>query len=230
MSFPLGAINRPHSYNYPDRGMLIHFLGQVLFSWVAGVVFPAANLRGLACARRLAYPPYPALPNPALPDSRIRWMWKWLRSLCSRLFSEPDRASGQISRFPTSSRNSARAQPDVRPTAAEKLPWLDWQPRLHATHDEETVAPPLTVGSADHAPILGIDLGTSHSVVAVVRQGKVEVIPNQEGEFLTPSVVAFARDGQVLVGSRALRQAALNPQRTVYGIKRHLRRMPIGDE
>jgi molecular chaperone DnaK len=91
------------------------------------------------------------------------------------------------------------------------------------------VAPPLTSEQADYTPILGIDLGTSHSVVAVVRQGKIEVIPNQEGEYLTPSVVAFTKDGRVLVGSPALRQAALNPQRTVYAIKRHLGRIVARD-
>jgi len=101
---------------------------------------------------------------------------------------------------------------------------FDWRPTLHPGIEEDTVAPPLTWESADQGPILGIDLGTSHSIVAVVREGKVEVIPNQEGEYSTPSVLAFTEEGRVLVGSPALHQAALNPGRTVSEIKRRLGR------
>src|SRR5215469_7960441 len=72
--------------------------------------------------------------------------------------------------------------------------------------------------------IIGIDLGTTNSVVAVMEGGEVKVIPNQEGHRLTPSVVAFTDKGERLVGELARRQAALNPRRTVYSIKRFMGR------
>jgi molecular chaperone DnaK len=72
--------------------------------------------------------------------------------------------------------------------------------------------------------IIGIDLGTTNSVVAVMEAGEVKVIPNQEGNRLTPSVVAFTDMGYVLVGEPAKRQAVTNPQRTVYSIKRFMGR------
>ncbi len=71
--------------------------------------------------------------------------------------------------------------------------------------------------------IIGIDLGTTNSVVAVVEAGEAKVIPNQEGNRLTPSVVAFTDKG-VLVGEPAKRQAVTNPERTVYSIKRFMGR------
>jgi molecular chaperone DnaK len=72
--------------------------------------------------------------------------------------------------------------------------------------------------------IIGIDLGTTNSVVAVMEAGEVKVIPNQEGNRLTPSVVAFTDKGEVLVGEPAKRQAVTNPKRTVYSIKRFMGR------
>src|SRR5919106_1171903 len=72
--------------------------------------------------------------------------------------------------------------------------------------------------------IIGMDLGTTNSVVAVMEGGEVKVIPNQEGNRLTPSVVAFTDKGERLVGDPAKRQAALNPRRTVYSIKRFMGR------
>ena len=72
--------------------------------------------------------------------------------------------------------------------------------------------------------IIGIDLGTTNSVVAVMEGNAVKVIPNQEGEPLTPSVVAFTDKGDILVGSPAKRQAVTNPQRTIYSIKRFMGR------
>src|SRR5947209_11519058 len=72
---------------------------------------------------------------------------------------------------------------------------------------------------------VGIDLGTTNSVVAATMEGgKVEVIPNAEGQRITPSVVAFTEDGQRLVGQVAKRQAILNPERTVYSAKRFIGR------
>jgi molecular chaperone DnaK len=72
--------------------------------------------------------------------------------------------------------------------------------------------------------IIGIDLGTTNSVVAVMEGGEVKVIPNQEGNRLTPSVVAFTDKGERLVGDPARRQAITNPRRTVYSIKRFMGR------
>src|SRR5437773_219322 len=72
--------------------------------------------------------------------------------------------------------------------------------------------------------IIGIDLGTTNSVVAVMEGGEVKVIPNQEGNRLTPSVVAFTDKAERLVGDPAKRQAITNPKRTVYSIKRFMGR------
>jgi len=74
------------------------------------------------------------------------------------------------------------------------------------------------------AKVIGIDLGTTNSVVAVMEGGTPTVIPNQEGSRLTPSVVAFAKDGEVLVGQVAKRQAITNPENTVFSIKRFMGR------
>ena len=70
--------------------------------------------------------------------------------------------------------------------------------------------------------VIGIDLGTTNSVVAVMENGEPVVIVNQEGARLTPSVVAFAKDGERLVGQVAKRQAVTNPENTVFSIKRFM--------
>jgi molecular chaperone DnaK len=70
--------------------------------------------------------------------------------------------------------------------------------------------------------VIGIDLGTTNSVVAVMEGGDPVVIPNQEGSRTTPSVVAFTKDGERLVGQVAKRQAITNPEKTVYSIKRFM--------
>lgn len=72
--------------------------------------------------------------------------------------------------------------------------------------------------------VVGIDLGTTNSVVAVMEGGKPIVIANAEGMRTTPSVVAFTKDGERLVGQMARRQSVLNPQNTFYGIKRFMGR------
>jgi len=72
--------------------------------------------------------------------------------------------------------------------------------------------------------IIGIDLGTTNSVVAVMEGNEVKVIPNQDGNRLTPSVVAFTDKGERLVGDQAKRQAVTNPKRTIYSIKRFMGR------
>lgn len=70
--------------------------------------------------------------------------------------------------------------------------------------------------------VIGIDLGTTNSVVAVMEGGEPTVITNQEGSRLTPSVVGFSKNGERLVGQLAKRQAVSNPDRTVSSIKRHM--------
>jgi molecular chaperone DnaK len=77
---------------------------------------------------------------------------------------------------------------------------------------------------AEGEKIIGIDLGTTNSVVAVMEGGDVTVIANQEGSRLTPSVVAFTSKGETLVGEPAKRQAVTNPRGTVYSIKRFMGR------
>ena len=72
--------------------------------------------------------------------------------------------------------------------------------------------------------IIGIDLGTTNSVVAVMEGGEPKVIPNEEGGRTTPSVVAFTKNGERLVGQVAKRQAITNPENTVYSIKRFMGR------
>ena len=77
---------------------------------------------------------------------------------------------------------------------------------------------------AEGEKIIGIDLGTTNSVVAVMEGGDVTVIANQEGSRLTPSVVAFTSKGETLVGEPAKRQAVTNPKGTIYSIKRFMGR------
>ena len=72
--------------------------------------------------------------------------------------------------------------------------------------------------------IIGIDLGTTNSVVAVMQGGEPTVIPNQEGARTTPSVVGITKSGERLVGQVAKRQAITNPENTVYSIKRFMGR------
>src|SRR6201987_4240305 len=70
------------------------------------------------------------------------------------------------------------------------------------------------------AKVIGIDLGTTNSCVALMEGGKPRVIENSEGDRTTPSIVAFSKDGEVLVGQPAKRQAVTNPQNTLFAIKR----------
>ena len=72
--------------------------------------------------------------------------------------------------------------------------------------------------------IIGIDLGTTNSVVAVMEGSEPKVIPNAEGNRLTPSVVAFTDNDDTIVGEPARRQAVTNPKRTVYSVKRFMGR------
>jgi len=70
------------------------------------------------------------------------------------------------------------------------------------------------------AKVIGIDLGTTNSCVAIMEGGKPRVIENSEGDRTTPSIVAFTKDSEVLVGQPAKRQAVTNPQNTLFAIKR----------
>ena len=70
------------------------------------------------------------------------------------------------------------------------------------------------------AKIIGIDLGTTNSCVAIMEGGKAKVIENSEGDRTTPSIVAYTKDGEVLVGASAKRQAVTNPHNTFYAVKR----------
>jgi molecular chaperone DnaK len=72
------------------------------------------------------------------------------------------------------------------------------------------------------AKIVGIDLGTTNSVVAVMEGSQPVIIPNAEGGRTTPSIVAFTKTGERLVGQLAKRQAVTNPDRTIASIKRRL--------
>ena len=72
--------------------------------------------------------------------------------------------------------------------------------------------------------VIGIDLGTTNSVVAIMEGGEPKIIINEEGSRLTPSVVAFTKDGEILVGQTAKRQAITNPENTIFSIKRFVGR------
>src|SRR5258708_13969399 len=74
------------------------------------------------------------------------------------------------------------------------------------------------------AKILGIDLGTTNSCMAVMEEGEPVVLETSEGARTTPSVVAFTKSGERVVGQAAKRQAVTNPQNTVFSVKRFMRR------
>src|ERR1700689_5018484 len=82
------------------------------------------------------------------------------------------------------------------------------------------------------AKILGVDLGTTNSCMAVMEGGEPVVLENFEGARTTPSVVAFSKSGERLVGQAAKRQAVTNPQNTIFSVKRFMGRKydEIGEE
>src|SRR3954466_9575720 len=81
-----------------------------------------------------------------------------------------------------------------------------------------------TEGTKTMGKVIGIDLGTTNSCMAVLEGGEPTVMANAEGGRTTPSVVAFTKDGQRLVGTPAKRQAVTNPQGTIFSIKRFMGR------
>src|SRR5271170_4819230 len=93
-------------------------------------------------------------------------------------------------------------------------------------------SPPTPTGANSMSKIIGIDLGTTNSVVAVMQGGEPVVIPNQEGARTTPSVVGITKSGDRLVGQIAKRQAITNPENTIYSIKRFMGRRydEVGEE
>ncbi|WP_300970164.1 Hsp70 family protein, partial [Helicobacter japonicus] len=70
------------------------------------------------------------------------------------------------------------------------------------------------------AKVIGIDLGTTNSAMAVYEGNEAKIIANKEGKNTTPSIVAFTDKGEILVGEPAKRQAVTNPKKTIYSIKR----------
>src|ERR671938_539197 len=101
---------------------------------------------------------------------------------------------------------------------------VEWTPRKADTDSPHRPVPARHTGreASSMARAVGIDLGTTNSVVTVLEGGEPTVIANSEGSRTTPSVVAFAKNGEVLVGQSAKNQAVTNVDRTIRSVKRHI--------
>src|SRR5690349_10990249 len=95
-------------------------------------------------------------------------------------------------------------------------------PSQHHQHHTTSTTPPAPQERVTMARAVGIDLGTTNSAVAVLEGGEPTIIANAEGGRTTPSVVAFSKNGEVLVGEIAKRQAVTNVDRTIRSVKRHM--------
>src|ERR1035441_484231 len=120
------------------------------------------------------------------------------------------------------------ASPRVPTLAAQNTLLIHHQEKLTTSHslcDSSRVRNSLEqAGKTYMAKIIGIDLGTTNSCVAVLEGGEPKVIPNEEGSRTTPSIVAFSKSGERLVGQVAKRQAITNPENTIFSIKRFMGR------
>src|SRR4051794_31615053 len=124
--------------------------------------------------------------------------------------------SGTASCVPRSSRSQPRARPPARSTSQPTS-----QPPVNRLQPNPN---PITRRAPRMGKIIGIDLGTTNSVVAVMEGGEPTVIPSSEGNRTVPSVVGFPKTGERVVGQLAKRQAVTNPANTVYSIKRFMGR------
>src|SRR5688500_18343928 len=123
-------------------------------------------------------------------------------------------------------------------TASCARRWSKWAPPSRSTDYKRKQSSPRHRGVEGIGPgatgtvrrntgmarTIGIDLGTTNSVIAVIEGGEPTVIPNTEGERLTPSVVALSSSGERLVGRFAKRQAVTNPRNTIFSVKRFMGR------
>src|SRR5947207_2431685 len=100
--------------------------------------------------------------------------------------------------------------------------WPTTRPTQPSTQTSRTRTQRIRRRTDPMGKIIGIDLGTTNSVVAAMEAGEPQVITNSEGGRITPSVVAFAKSGERLVGQVAKRQAITNPENTIFSIKRFM--------
>jgi molecular chaperone DnaK len=144
-------------------------------------------------------------------------MWSWMKSLF-------DRGASPVRQLESpAAAGRARTKSPAASRTPHALPWRK-QSSMPESEFIYTDDPSSASGDGDLGPVLGIDLGTTHSVVAIFADGKAQVIPNQEGQNQTPSVVALTDSGEILVGLLAQQAAFRDPSRAVCSVKRMLGR------